>query len=261
VSGAASLECASALPLPSAWVLRDSSDEQLVALVRAGSDAAFGAIDERYRRQLLAFARRMLRGRGDAEDVLQDVFSRAHRALIASDRPMRLGPWLYRIARNRCLDELRRPRPLPIDRLGRAGDVVACGPLTGEPAAVAEHAGIVSRTLTDIERLPERQRTALLLRELQGCSYTELAHMLGVSVAAVKSLLLRARGELRARASAREAPCWEIRRDLDDAAIRGARADERARRHCADCTSCAAHHVRLVGERRQRGRALAAGRP
>jgi hypothetical protein len=86
--------------------------------------------------------------------------------------------------------------------------------------------------------------------------------MLGVSIAAVKSLLLRARSELRARAIAREAPCSEIHRDLDDAAGRGARANERARRHCADCANCAAHHVRLVGtERRRRERALAAGRP
>jgi RNA polymerase sigma factor (sigma-70 family) len=214
--------------------LRGSSDEQLVAWVRAGSDAAFRAIDERYRTQLLTFTRRMLRGRGDAEDALQDVFTRAHRALIASDRPMRLGPWLYRIARNRCLDELRRPSPLPIDRVARAGDAVARGPLTSEPAVVAEHTSVVTRTFADIERLPERQRTALLLRELQGCSYKELAHMLGVSVAAVKSLLLRARSELLAQAAAREAPCWEIRRDLDSAAGRDVRIDERARRHCAD---------------------------
>jgi RNA polymerase sigma factor (sigma-70 family) len=263
VSGAASLGCARVLPLPSVWVPRDSSDEQLVALVRAGSDAAFGAIDERYRRQLLVFARRMLGGRGDAEDVLQDVYVRAHSALIASDRPMRLGPWLYRIARNRCLDELRRRHALPLDRTPAAAAVLAHAPLTmADTAAVAECAGVVSRMLTDIERLPERQRTALLLRELQGCSYTELAHMLGVSVAAVKSLLLRARSELRARATARESSCSEIRRDLDDAAGRGARPDERARHHCADCASCTAHHAQLVSvERRRRERALAAGRP
>ena len=84
---------------------RDVADEQLVALLRAGDDAAFAAIHDRYRRRLLAYARRFLGGsREDAEDVVQDVFTAAHRALLADEREITLRPWLYRMTRNRCID-------------------------------------------------------------------------------------------------------------------------------------------------------------
>ena len=98
----------------SAGFLRLRSDEQLVALFRAGSDDAFRAIHDRYRTRLLAYARQMLHGAiSDPEDALQDVFMRAYRALRTSDRPVALRAWLYRIAHNRCIDELRRPCPVP----------------------------------------------------------------------------------------------------------------------------------------------------
>ena len=106
---------ASALPTPltrtraplSVGLLRLRSDEQLVALFRGGSDDAFRAIHDRYRARLLAYARQMLHGAiGDPEDALQDVFMRAYRALRASERPVILRAWLYRIAHNRCIDEL-----------------------------------------------------------------------------------------------------------------------------------------------------------
>ena len=105
----------------SAAVLRVRSDEQLVALFRAGSDDAFRAIHDRYRTRLLAYARQMLRGASsDPEDALQDVFLRAYRSLRGSDRPVMLRAWLYRIAHNRCIDELRRPAPVA-DRARRRG--------------------------------------------------------------------------------------------------------------------------------------------
>ena len=116
---------ASALPtrLPrtraplSVGFLRLRSDEQLVALFRGGSDDAFCAIHDRYRARLLAYTRQMLHGAiSDPEDALQDVFLRAYRALGANDRPVMLRAWLYRIAHNRCIDELRRPCPVPSAR-------------------------------------------------------------------------------------------------------------------------------------------------
>src|SRR4051794_18460409 len=85
-------------------------DERLVALVRSGSDAAFGAIHDRHRDRLVAFARRLLAGTGyDAEDVVQDAFIRALHGLRATDTEMHLRPWLYMIVRNRAMDALRRP--------------------------------------------------------------------------------------------------------------------------------------------------------
>src|SRR4051812_29864649 len=87
------------------------SDDDLVARFRAGDDAAFTEIHRRFRSQLVAFARRMLRGSGhDAEDVVQDAFIRAYRGLRVTDRAMALRPWLYMIVRNRALDELRTPQ-------------------------------------------------------------------------------------------------------------------------------------------------------
>ena len=91
-----------------ASLLRLRSDEQLVASFRGGSEDAFRAIHDRYRARLLAYSRQMLGGsRQDAEDVLQDVFVRVYRALRASERPVSLRAWLYRIAHNRCIDHLR----------------------------------------------------------------------------------------------------------------------------------------------------------
>src|SRR3954447_18428497 len=97
-------------------LLRLRSDDQLVALFRMGYDDAFGAIHDRYRARLFAYTRQMLGGaRSDAEDVLQDVFLRAYRALRHDERPVTLRAWLYRVAHNRCVDHLRRPAPAAAD--------------------------------------------------------------------------------------------------------------------------------------------------
>ena len=99
-------------PSIAAPLLRLRSDDQLVALFRAGNDEAFRVIHDRYRQRLFAYVRQMLAGsRQDAEDALQDVFVRAYGALRADDRPIALRAWLYRVAHNRCIDQLRRPAP------------------------------------------------------------------------------------------------------------------------------------------------------
>src|SRR4051812_19578984 len=97
----------------SAPLLRLRSDEQLVALFRAGSEDAFAAMHDRYRQRLFASVRQMLSvaSRAAAEDVLQDVFVRAYGALPADEREVNLPAWLYRVAHNRCIDRLRRPTP------------------------------------------------------------------------------------------------------------------------------------------------------
>src|SRR5690242_328177 len=97
-------------------LLRLRSDEQLVKLFRQGNEDAFRAIHDRYRARLFAYTRQMLHGsRQDAEDALQDVFVRAYAALRANDREVSLRAWLYRVAHNRCIDELRRPAPAQAD--------------------------------------------------------------------------------------------------------------------------------------------------
>jgi RNA polymerase sigma factor (sigma-70 family) len=180
--------------------LRLRSDEQLVAAFRAGDEDAFAAIAERYRERLVAYAGHMLRARGreGREDVAQEVLIRAFRALRADSRPMALRAWLYRIAHNRCLDELRGQPPaleLLDEAVGSAEDVT-----------VSAHRRERLRELVgDIQGLPAQQRSALVIRELDGLSYAELAEALDTTVPAIKSLLVRARMNLAAAAETREA--------------------------------------------------------
>jgi RNA polymerase sigma factor (sigma-70 family) len=230
----------------SAPLLRLRSDEQLVALFRAGSDEAFRAIHDRYRARLLAYARQMLGGsRQDAEDALQDVFFRAYGALRANDRPVSLRAWLYRVAHNRCIDQLRRP-------VAVASEILEVTRLPQpDPPAETQRREDLRRLVTDVSRLPEQQRSALLMRELQGLSYEELSESLDVSVAAVKSLLVRARGGLVEAAQARDAECGSVRHELALACDRGVRASGLARRHLRDCAGCREYREDLRGVRRR----------
>ena len=222
---------AAARRLPGARLLRLRSDAQLVELFRQGSDDAFGVIHDRYRARLLAYTRQMLPGlRPDAEDVLQDVFIRAYGALRADDRPVTLRAWLYRVAHNRCVDQLRRPGgPLPPVELPEHVRSA------NDPPADVERREDLRRLVEDVGRLPEQQRSALLMRELEGLSYAELSDALGTSVPAVKSLLVRARIGLTDARTARDTSCLDIRHDLTGAHDRGVRASGRARRHLRGC--------------------------
>jgi DNA-directed RNA polymerase specialized sigma24 family protein len=98
-------------------LLRLASDERLIELTRSGQQAAFEALVARYHARLLAFCRHMLRSREDAEDVLQEVFAAAFNAIMADTREINARPWLYRIARNRSLNHLRRNTAIGVDSM------------------------------------------------------------------------------------------------------------------------------------------------
>jgi RNA polymerase sigma factor (sigma-70 family) len=175
-------------------LLHQLPDERLVALVRAGRDDAFAAVHDRYRDRLVAFARRLLGGSGhDAEDVVQDSFIRALAGLRATDADMHLRPWLYMIVRNRAMDELRKPA-----RIAAEFDEVAhLRPAEdADPALRAIERELLGEVVAEIGRLPERQRVALVMRELEGATHAEMSAALGTSIPATKSLLVRARGAL-----------------------------------------------------------------
>ncbi|MGI8595102.1 MAG: RNA polymerase sigma factor [Solirubrobacteraceae bacterium] len=231
----------------SAPLLRLRSDEQLVALFRAGSEEAFRVMHDRYRQRLFAYVRQMLSGsRQDAEDALQDVFIRAHAALLASDKPISLRAWLYRVAHNRCIDQLRRPQVvIPLEGVELTPSSLP------DPLAEAERREDLRRLIADVRRLPAQQRSMLLMRELEGASYSDLADAHGVTVAAVKSLLVRARIGLVRAAEARDIACVEIRSDLVSAHERGVRATGRARRHLKDCSSCQEYKTSLRATQRE----------
>ena len=233
----------------SAPLLRLRSDEQLVALFRAGNEDAFRTIHDRYRTRLYAYVRQMLGGsKSDAEDALQDVFLRAYSALRANGREIALRAWLYRVAHNRCIDQLRRPVP-------QAADVfdVSRAPVADDPSTATERREELRRLVEDVRRLPEQQRSVLLMREMEGLSYADLAAALDISIPAVKSLLVRARMGLVQAAEARDTACFDVRLDLAAAHGRGVRANGRARRHLRDCAGCRAYR----GELRGRQKALA----
>jgi RNA polymerase sigma factor (sigma-70 family) len=229
-----------ALPL-----LRLRSDDQLLSLFRGGSDEAFAVLHDRYRQRLFAYVRQMLSGssRQDAEDVMQDVFVRAYGALRADSRAVNVRAWLYRVAHNRCVDHLRRPVPpaAEIFELSRK-------PLH-DPIEEAQRREDLARLVEDVGRLPEQQRSALLMREIDGMSYADMAGALSVTVPAVKSLLVRARIGLVEAAEARDADCAEIRDDLMDAYDRGVKASGRARRHMRTCSGCREYRTALRGMR------------
>ena len=245
---------ASALPAPQAHRLRLSisvpllrlrSDEQLVALFRAGNEDAFRTIHDRYRARLHAYVRQMLGGsQSDAEDALQDVFLRAYNALRSNERDIALRAWLYRVAHNRCIDHLRRPVP-------PAADVFDVSrPPAADPSTATERREELRRLVQDVRRLPEQQRSVLLMREMDGLAYADLAAALDVSVPAVKSLLVRARMGLVQAAEARDTACFEVREDLAAAHGRGVRANGRARRHLRDCAGCRAYRRELRGRQK-----------
>jgi RNA polymerase sigma factor (sigma-70 family) len=227
-------------------LLRLRSDEQLLALFRAGSEEAFGAIHDRYRQRLFAYVRQMLsKGpRQDAEDVMQDVFVRAYGALRADEREVNLRAWLYRVAHNRCIDHLRRPTPPPAEIFEMSRK-----PLH-DPIVEAQRREDLARLVEDVGRLPDQQRSALLMREIDGMSYADLASALDVTVPAVKSLLVRARVGLVEAAEARDADCCEIRDDLLASYDRGVKASGRARKHMRSCAGCREYREALRGMRR-----------
>lgn len=226
-------------------LLRLRPDEQLVELFRAGSEEAFRVIHDRYHKRLFAYARQMLTGRQDAEDAVQDVFVRAYSGLLASDRDLALRAWLFRIAHNRCVDELRKPSPPPPEVL----QLVRC--TVHDPLVEVDLRDSLRRLVVDIRRLPEQQRSALLMRELGGMPYAELSASLGISVGAVKSLLVRARLALAEAAEARDTACAVIREQLVEAHDHRVRPSATARKHMRDCVGCKSFRRELRGVSRQ----------
>jgi len=180
-------------PRLSASLLDELPDGTLVRLVAAGSDDAFAALDRRYRRRLVAHARRYVIGADDAEDAVQETMVRALRALRGrGSRPEAVGPWLHAIARNCALDVTtarRRHRVVELDDHQH--------PVAEDAQAAVERRQGVRRLLADVDALPDSQRSALVLRELEGRSYADIADELDVTVPAVKSLLVRARAGLK----------------------------------------------------------------
>lgn len=173
--------------------LTDEDDETLLAKFARGDQAAARALAMRHTPRVLAVATRMLRDRDEAEDVAQEAMLRLWR--IAPDwraGEAKVSTWLHRVASNLCIDRLRRKRrdgppldeaPEPVD--GRASADARL--IAGDRA---------NAVMAAMDRLPERQRSAVALRHFEDLGNPEIGEILGVSVEAVESLLARGRRTL-----------------------------------------------------------------
>ena len=215
-------------------------DDQLVEQVRRGNEAAFEVIYERHVPRILSFCRHMLGSREEGEDAVQHAFAAAHWDLLRDDREIRLKPWLYSIAQNRCLSMLRVHREQPDTRSDATTD--------GLDDEVQRRADL-RELVADLQDLPEDQRAALVLFELGDLSHADVADALGCEVANVKGLVFRARSGLIERREARAASCDEIQQEIATARG-GALRRGRLRHHVRACSACAAYLEEVRAQRK-----------
>jgi RNA polymerase sigma-70 factor (ECF subfamily) len=176
----------------------DATDQDAALMLAfcAGDGAAFDALFGRWAAPLLRYLERMLRDAAEAEELVQEVFLRVHGARERYQPKARFSTWLYRIATNLALNELRRPRRR--ERNASLGEAESAA-LAGEgPAAedALDARRVSARVEQELARLPERQRAALCLTAIEGLSYAEVAEALEISESAVKALVHRARTAL-----------------------------------------------------------------
>lgn len=177
---------------------RERADEEIVRRGAAGDPGAATLLDAHYRRRLTAYARSLLgRSPDDAEDVVQDVLLRAIAEIAAGRGPQQLEPWLFRLTRNRAIDERRRARwgEASLDDLP-AGESVSALADVDDPPSVLHRRESLRAMVQDLADLPVKQRGALLSRVVDGDSPAESAARLGVSVEAVQMLVVRGRANL-----------------------------------------------------------------
>lgn len=165
----------------------------LVARVLAGDAGAFDEIVRHHERRVYGVARRLLTRPEDAEDAAQEAFLRLYRALGKLDPARPLAPYLYRITVNVCRDlgrRRRRPVAVPLDQVHAAEEPADPSAGPAEAARLAEERRIAAAAL---RALPERQRAALVLRDVQGLSTREVARVLGTTEVTVRTQISRAR--------------------------------------------------------------------
>jgi len=228
--------------------MRLLGDERLARLVAAGNPRAFAVLYERHHQALYRYSRAIVRNEDDAADVLQTTMERALAALSRGvpDAPMR--PWLFRIAHNEAISLLRRRRPTT--DLDQAPELE--GP--GLEARVEQRSRLTT-LVADLNELPDRQRSALVMRELSGLSHGDIAAALEISVPAAKQAIFDARTGLQEFAKGRAMECADVERiisERDGRMLRG----RPLRAHLRGCDSCRALRD-AIGARRSELAALA----
>jgi RNA polymerase sigma factor (sigma-70 family) len=234
--------------LPVAW----STDHELVSAVRRGEDIAFEELFSRYRGRIRSYVSGILADADRAEDITQEVFISALRRLRDTERPIAFKPWIYQIAKNACIDELRRMRrslevPLELQRNRPDGESDLLSRDPGPDVAV-ESKQQFEDLRGALRGVSELHLRVLVLRELEGLSYREIGEQLGMSQPIVESTLFRARRRLAEEyeelISGRR--CERTRALIDEwqgQTLRrlGIRERRRLARHLAHCQHCRRH--------------------
>jgi RNA polymerase sigma-70 factor (ECF subfamily) len=178
-------------------------DQSLVAACRAGDTQAFGVLVRRYQDRLFPTVLRLTGHEEDAYDLLQDAFLRAYQKLGHFQGHSSFYTWIYRIAVNLALSGRRKRRPVA-ERIEPADD-----PRHSDPSLPLERAERDARIQVALNALAADHRAVVVLKDLDGLRYEEIATILGIPVGTVRSRLHRARGELRdrLRGLVEEKPC------------------------------------------------------
>ena len=171
----------------------EQPDSELVRRIQSGDDAGFDELMRRYKRPVMNFAYRMLGNAEDAEDVAQDVFVRAYQKLGTYRAATKFSTWLFAMARNAAIDRLRWRTRHPVESIESAPEI-AMPSGTAEEVRAREVGGQIAAA---VSRLPEDQRTTLVLSEYQGMTYAEIAEVMRCSPKSVESRLYRAKQTLR----------------------------------------------------------------
>jgi RNA polymerase sigma factor (sigma-70 family) len=258
-------------PLLTAAAATEVADDQLVAAVREGSEEAYEVLYRRYRPRIVAYVRGMVSDHARAEDIAQEAFMSALHGLRSSSQEISFRPWMYEIAKNACIDHLRRARrgtevSIDSDDFSPREEGRISQSVSGTDAEVARRKELESLQMA-FGDLPQSQHQILVMRELEGLSYDRIGSRLGLSRGAVESQLFRARRTLRDGFDDIDTGerCLRMRVTME-AAADGLRTGMRERRrlttHLRDCANCRRTAVTIglddlaLAAARDRGRAL-----
>ena len=178
------------------------TDLSLVERCRANDDAAFSEVVARYKAKIYNYVYRMTGSADDAEDLTQEVFIRMYTSIDSFRGQSSLNTWLFRIAGNLCIDRFRRSKnrvpAYSLDEpLGDDAQTQEVADETYAPHRLLQNAEMAEQIQTALSKLPEKLRATLLLHDIEGLPYEEIAQIAGCPLGTVKSRLFNARMQLR----------------------------------------------------------------
>ena len=239
--------------LPEGLSVSWPTDHELVRAVRRGEDCPFEELFSRYRRRIRSYVSGILDDTDRAEDITQEVFISVLRRLRDTERPIAFRPWVYQIAKNACIDELRRTRrrvEVPFDQEQEFDQVADLLPRNPGPDAAVESKQQLEDLRGALRGVSELHHRILVLRELEGLSYDEIGARLGMSRPVVESTLFRARRRLAEEYEELISGqrCERTRALIDGREAQtlrrlGVRERRRLARHLAHCQPCRRHAV------------------